>query len=277
MPEQQPQLDWPALMEEALTLEGSIGTVYSRFHEYSFANMLLFLSQGIHEPVASRTRWQSLGRHLLRGARGKQVIVPVIVSDKRDQSEREEAAEEPATPSERLIGFKVVRAMFALSDTAGAPLPPVQLPGWDVDTALDRLHIRRVPFRELNGNVQGYSRARDIALNPVAVRPEKTLFHELGHVVLGHTVATTLGEYATHRGTMEFQAEATAYLSLHELGRIDEAAASESRGYIRHWLREEQPRDREIRLVFAATDQILRAGRLAVSHNVDTDEARGRP
>ncbi len=63
---------------------------------------------------------------------------------------------------------------------------------------------------------------------------------------------------------MEFQAEATAYLAMNELGRLDDESASHSRGYIRHWLQAEQPGDREIRLVFAATEQILRAGRLSV-------------
>src|SRR5690348_11684131 len=82
MPEQ-PKLDWPALMEEALTVQGSLGNVYSRFHDYSFANQLLFLSQGVHEPVASFSRWKSLGRQVMRGARAKEVIVPIIITDRR--------------------------------------------------------------------------------------------------------------------------------------------------------------------------------------------------
>ncbi|MEO7075757.1 MAG: hypothetical protein ABI068_10680 [Ktedonobacterales bacterium] len=126
---------------------------------------------------------------------------------------------------------------------------------------MDKLHIKCIPFEHLNGNVQGYSVGREIAINPMAVNATKTLFHELGHVVLGHTVASSLGEYATHRGIMEFQAEAAAYLTMHELESIDEETASHSRGCIRRWLKDEQPTDREIRRVFAVADQLLRAGR----------------
>lgn len=70
---------------------------------------------------------------------------------------------------------------------------------------------------------------------------------------------------------MEFQAEAAAYLSMHELGRLDDGTASESRGYIQHWLHDERPSDRESPLVFAATDQILKAGQLAVSGIISAD------
>lgn len=76
---------------------------------------------------------------------------------------------------------------------------------------------------------------------------------------------SSLGEYSTHRGVFEFQAEATAYLSMKELDRLDEATATRSRGYIQDWLKGERPPDKAIRQVFAATDQILKAGRIVVS------------
>jgi hypothetical protein len=38
-----------------------------------------------------------------------------------------------------------------------------------------------------DGNCQGYARQRTIAVSPLAELPEKTRFHELAHVVLGHT------------------------------------------------------------------------------------------
>lgn len=53
MPAEQPKLDWNALMEEALTAPGNLSACYNRFHTYSLTNNLLFLMQGIHEPVAS--------------------------------------------------------------------------------------------------------------------------------------------------------------------------------------------------------------------------------
>jgi hypothetical protein len=93
-----------------------------------------------------------------------------------------------------------------------------------------------VPFNSLNGNIQGYSSGVEIAINPVAVHPEKTLFHELGHVILGHTLPHTLGDYQAHRGIIEFQAEAIAYLAMHELGLLDEETSTASRGYVQEWL-----------------------------------------
>jgi hypothetical protein len=62
---------------------------------------------------------------------------------------------------------------------------------------------------------------------------------------------------------MEFQAEAVAYLAMNELGQLDDDTASWSRGYIQHWLRDEQPPDKAIQQVFRATDAILKAGRAA--------------
>jgi hypothetical protein len=50
---------------------------------------------------------------------------------------------------------------------------------------------------------------------------------------------------------------------MNELGVADEETAAASRGYIQHWLRDEQPPDKAIQQVFAATDRVLRAGRLA--------------
>jgi hypothetical protein len=63
---EQSKLDWNKLLNEALTAPGNLGNTYSRFHDYSITNELLFLMQGLHEPVASYSRWQSLGRQVKR-------------------------------------------------------------------------------------------------------------------------------------------------------------------------------------------------------------------
>ncbi|OLC62313.1 MAG: hypothetical protein AUH89_01430 [Ktedonobacter sp. 13_1_40CM_4_52_4] len=138
-----------------------------------------------------------------------------------------------------------------------------------MDAALAKLNITKVPFRKNDANIQGYARGRDIAVNPFAVHPGKTLMHELGHVVLGHTLPETIAEYETHRGIMEFQAEATAHLTMNELGQLTDEMATHSCGYIQDWLEGERPPDKAIRQVFAATDQILKAGRIAVSEMIN--------
>jgi hypothetical protein len=245
---QQRAIDWRKIIETALTAPGHIGNTYNRFYEYSFLNQMYLLMQGVHEPVATWALWKAIGRHVLRGANAKYIIRPIYskVDAPTDQAQDEEAIAEVPT----LIGFKPVKCIFALSDTDGEEPPPVTLPEWDFDTALQQLGIRLVPFDALSGNLQGYSRNRNIAINPIAINPPKTRFHEIGHVVLGHTTAEGLAEYQRHRGIFEFQAEATA---------------TRSRGYVQDWLKGERPPDKAIREVFVATDQILKAGRIAVS------------
>ena len=254
MAEPRSQLDWPALLHEALTAPGQVGATYNRFYPYSYTNQMYLRLQGVREPVATYRRWQAIGRQVLKGARAKEIIRPVVVTIETEAGEQ----------LEQVVGFAPFRGIFALSDTTGPDLPPVPLPGWDRAAALAKLGVRLVPFDELNGDIQGYSQRLNIAINPVAVHPDKTLMHELGHVVLGHTMPQSLAEYATHRGVFEFQAEATAYLTMHELGQLDDESAEVSRGYIQEWLAGEQPPERAIQQVFTATDRILKAGRLAV-------------
>jgi hypothetical protein len=259
------RIEWNKLLDEALTAPGHLGDVYSRFHDYSLTNMMLFLMQGIREPVASFKTWKSLGRHVVKGAKAKEVIVPVLVNEPAPEPSEDESFEEKRERIARLIGFKVVRAVFALSDTDGDYIPPPEPQGWNKTTALARLGAREVYFDQVNGNLQGWSRGTEFAINPMAVHPNKTLFHELGHIILGHTLAHHYEEYQAHRGIMEFQAEATAYLLMNELELMDDETASHIRGYIRHWLGEEHPPDQAIRQVFTTADRLLRAGRVAVA------------
>lgn len=259
------KLDWPKLMEEALTAPGNLGNTYSRFHDYSLTNELLFLIQGIREPVASYSRWKSLGRQVVRGAKAREVIVPVLVNEPSPEDATDEMLEAKRDRVAKLIGFKVVRKVFALSDTEGDELPEVPIPGWDLQTALATFGIRETAFDSTNGNLQGYSHGLEFTINPLAVNKNKTRFHEMAHIVLGHTLPHHYEEYQTHRGIMEYQAEATAYLVMNELELMDDETASVSRGYIRHWLGSEQPPDQAIRQVFTAADRIVKTGRIAVA------------
>jgi len=121
-----------------------------------------------------------------------------------------------------------------------------------------------VLFESTDGNLQGYSYGLEFAINPVAINRDKTVAHELGHIVLGHTMPHRQEGESYHRGLMEFEAEATAYLFMNELGLMADETASHSRGYIRHWLQDEQPPEVSIRHVFWAAEAILKAGRVAV-------------
>jgi hypothetical protein len=78
------------------------------------------------------------------------------------------------------------------------------VPEWNELRALNALGIARVPFHHANGNCQGYATGRDVAVSPIAFLPHRTLFHELAHIVLGHTAESmTLadGEERTPRAS----------------------------------------------------------------------------
>jgi len=108
--------------------------------------------------------------------------------------------------------------------------------------------------------VQGYARERTIAVSPVAELPHKTRFHELAHVVLGHTSEGSLNDdERTPRTLREVEAEAVALVCLEALGL---SGGEYCRGYIQHWHRSSEPiQERSAQRIFKAADQILRAGR----------------
>lgn len=254
------EVEWAALLDTALSLPGSMGNTYSRFHNYSFGNMVLLAMQGVQEPVAGYRRWQSMNRHVKRGAKAKAIMQPMLVTATNEQGEKEK----------RLRGFKLRNSVFVLSDTEGEELPPVEPRIWDKQKVLGSLAISEVPFELINGNVAGYSYDRNVAINSVAVYPVKTLFHEISHVVHGHTTTDGQAEYVKHRGMFEFEAEASAYLVINELQLTEQADMSESRAYLQSWLRGTMPADDNIRRVFKATDTILRAGMVDSSEQQTT-------
>jgi hypothetical protein len=246
--------DWMSTLQHALDTPGSIGNTYTRFPHFSYLNRLALQLQGVEGPYATFQVWKDLGRYVLKGAKAKEILRPITVTKKNEDGQVEDT----------FTKFKWVRCVFDYKDTGGDELPQLESPGWEANTALSRLDIRRVPFTEMNGNIAGYSIGREIAVNPMAPYPLKTTMHEAAHVISGHTAREHAAKYATHRGEWEFVAEASAYLTLKELDVLDENAASVSRAYCQHWLQDEGPSEAAIRQVFRNTDQLLKAGRLAV-------------
>src|SRR5262249_42748891 len=156
-----------------------------------------------HEPVASASRWKSLGREVTNWKERKEVIVPQFTKEPPPPAPEDESIEEKRERVARLIGFKVVWAVFPLSATDGPEVPSQATPGWELQKALDKLGIREIPFESLDGNMQGYSRGLEMAINPVAVDGRKTRFHEIAHIIGGHTLAGMHQKYLDHRGQME--------------------------------------------------------------------------
>jgi hypothetical protein len=130
-------------------------------------------------------------------------------------------------------GFVYRPFWFVLAQTDGKPLPASTLPTWDAALALAALDVREVEFAALDGNTLRYAQGRTIAVNPVNPLPYKTRFHELAHVLLGHTAEGEQhdGEL-TPRNLRECEAESVALLCC---AALDLPGIEYSRGYIQSW------------------------------------------
>ena len=252
------------LLARAVSEPGTISRAYTAFHGYSIGNQLLALMQcadrGIEPgPIATFPGWKEKGRHVRKGEKAITLCQPVTC--KRKQTDDDPEAE-PGT----FTRFVYRPHWFVLAQTDGQPLEPVSLPAWDAARALEALDITEEPFTATDGNVQGYARQRAIAVSPLAALPHKTRFHELAHVVLGHTAeATQQDGELTPRNLREVEAEAVALVCLEALGL---PGAEHCRGYIQHWHRSGEPiPERSAQKIFKAADQILRAGQSAEATN----------
>jgi hypothetical protein len=155
--------------------------------------------------------------------------------------------------------FRFRAYWFVLAQTEGEDAPIPAIPGFDIDLALCALNITRTPFDELNGNIQGFALGREIAVNPVAGLSHKTTFHEIAHIVLGHTTSEKLVDSEqTARHIREVEAESVALICCETLGL---EGAEFCRGYVQHWLKTEKeiPTQSAARILAAATS-ILKGG-----------------
>lgn len=245
------------LLQNALTEPGRISTAYAAFHGYSLGNQLLAMFQcaarGIPiGPIASFNRWKELGRHVTKGAKAISLCMPVTCKRETETAD--------GTDTATFTRFIYRNNWFVLAQTEGADYVPTELPGWDKPRALAALDITETPFKHLDGNCQGFARQRSIAVSPIAAMPEKTMFHELAHVVLGHTTESEMndGDH-TPRNIREVEAESVAMLCCAALGL---PGVEFSRGYIQHWHAQgESIAEKNAQRIFKAADAILKAGR----------------
>jgi hypothetical protein len=183
--------------------------------------------------------------------------MPVTV--KARQQEEEHAAREEEAKEQTFTRFLYRPNWFVLCQTEGREYVPQDLPQWQEDRALAALGITRVPFTHLDGNAQGFAKGQSVSVSPIAFAPHRTLFHELAHVVLGHTAeGDQVDDEHTPRSIREVEAESVAMICCEALAL---PGAKFSRGYIQHWLNGEVFPERSATRIFKAADRILRAGR----------------
>lgn len=247
---------WADLLAQIVAEPGRISQAYTAFHTYSIGNQMLAYSQcaarGLDvAPIASFKRWQELGRQVKRGEKALALYMPVTV--KRAGVDGE--------PDGAFQVFVLRNNWFTVDQTEGqdyvaAPANPI----WSARLALKALDISLVKFRHADGNCQGYASGKTIAINPVAEWPHKTRFHELAHVVLGHTLEHVMSDSErTPRDIREVEAESVAYILCSVL---DLPGLEESRGYVQHWLRGAPILDKSAMKIFGAANKILKAGQV---------------
>jgi antirestriction protein ArdC len=245
------------LLEDAVHEPGILSNAYRAFHNYSIGNQLLAWSQcgqrGIPPgPIATFQRWKELGRYVRKGEKALTLCRPITV--------KRTTATDDGTEEQIAATWFVYRPLwFVLSQTNGQPLPEPEIPSWDKDRALAALGIKEIPFDSTNGNVMGFARFSEIAVSPLNPLPHKTRFHELAHVVLGHTSeGLHADDERTPRNLRECEAEAVALICCAALGL---PGVDECRGYIQSWwgTGNEIP-ERSAQRILKAADQILKAG-----------------
>jgi antirestriction protein ArdC len=253
-------LNMTALLEQAVNQPGQISDAFRAFHGYSFGNMLLAWVQCLEReiplgPIATFNRWKELGRHVKKGQKALVLCMPITITKKTDGAEP--SADEPKATFTRFI-YKP--RWFVLAQTDGVDVAQDHTPAFDHVKAMHELNIEAIEFDHLNGNVQGFARGRSLAINPVCVDPHMTRFHEMAHVLLGHTpqgVEMTDG-VTIAKEQKELEAECVAYLCG---AALNVGNLGESRAYIQGWWGRGNPvPEASAQKIIKTVDQILKAG-----------------
>lgn len=223
-------------------------TFVQAFHQYSFNNLVLILTQSpTATHVAGFRKWQQLGRQVRKGERGIRIFgfrQKKLSSD--DSGEGEQA--EPSENGEKTLTHFPILSVFdrAQTDLIDPTQPdPAELghrltggdPAGIYDTTADYLTSIgwTVTLEAIPGEVNGFT-TRDgstrvvVDANLSPAHAAKTILHEAGHVLL-HTDQDQ-GTHIEHRGVTETEAESVAYIVAGLLG-LDTSVYSI--GYVAGW------------------------------------------
>ena len=187
-------------------------SVMSRFHQYSFQNIMLIASQ---KPEATKVAgfhaWRKLGRWVKKNEKGIAIIAPLIL--KKEVNKEEESL------NEELFGFKVVY-VFDIGQTDGGELPSFAVAQGDpqiytrkLEEYIDELHIE-LNYEE-GMQMQGYSVGGKIVIKKCLSSAEdfSVKVHELAHELLHHIPNEKLC-----KKVMECEAEAIAFVVSKAIG-----------------------------------------------------------
>ena len=201
----------------------------SRFHRYSWGNVLLISSQrpdATH--VAGYHTWHQLGRSVRKGEKGIMIFAPVVVKEREPAPVLGDAAKPDAVF--RLAGFRPAY-VFDVSQTEGRPLPQFATTQGDPKDYAERLRTivaKRGIALEYDASIapaQGVSTGGRIRLQPGLAPAEEfsVLAHELAHERLHHQK----GAAPVPEVVRETQAEAVAFVVCRAAGLETNTAAAD--------------------------------------------------
>jgi len=204
-------------------------TAMSRFHTYSFGNVLEIARQ---MPTATRVAgfwtWKNMGRSVKAGQKGIRILAPIVgVRRKKD----EEANKDITKQSERtLLGFRNAY-VFDISQTEGVDLPELHGVSGDPGENVDRLaaFVKSKGIQLVyNANIApalGVSYGGRIAILPGQSKAEElsTLVHETAHELLHKAERRT----ATTKTVRETEAEAVAFVVGKAVGLVTGSASAD--------------------------------------------------
>lgn len=217
----------------------------SKFHSYSMNNIILIESQRpTATNVAGFSTWKKLGRNVIKGESGIQILAPV---PRKYDVEVEKTDKDGNVTKEieqkEYMSFRVAY-VFDIEQTEGKELT------LDITKTLDRENpnyemlydtLKQITdckvIEEDTGKANGYFNKED---NVIAVKKDnpleqkiKTIIHEIAHSKLHNTPEASFMD-SKHK---EIEAEATAYVVCNYLG-ID--SSDYSFGYVAGWSRDKE-------------------------------------
>lgn len=222
----------------------------SRFHHYSFGNVMLILIQCPEASlVAGYTTWKKqFGRTVKKGEHGIQIIAPVkcsklVSQDKLDPDTQQPVMGPDGKPEKEPVfvqyqGFQVAY-VFDVSQTEGRELPSLgvdeltgDVPNFDaMFSAVEAISPVPVEFRPTSaakGCFNHLERKMYVNEGMSQVQTLKTLIHETAHALL-HARPEAADK---DRHTKEVEAESIAYVVCQHFG-ID--TADYSFPYVTSW------------------------------------------
>jgi hypothetical protein len=203
-------------------------TAMSRFHNYSFGNVLEIARQmPSAKRVAGFWTWKNLGRSVKAGQKGIRILAPIVgVRRKKDA----EANKDITKQNERvLLGFRNAY-VFDVSQTDGVDLPSLNEVTGDPGENIDRLAAFlkskgiQLVYTEKIAPALGMSYGGRIAILPGQSKAETfaTLVHETAHELLHRSDRRT----ATTKTVRETEAEAVAFVVGKAVGLVNEEASA---------------------------------------------------